>query len=181
MTASRRPWHVLFLCTSNSARSILAESILNRRGAGKVLAFSAGSRPVGRVHPMALELLQRLGYPTGGLHSKSWEELAGPDAPALDVVLTVCDRAAGEACPVWPGHPVTAHGGVEDPAAPEGSPEAQRGLFAEVYATLERRIERLLALPLGELDPPALKRRLEEIGGLGVRATDPAGSSGPGL
>jgi len=134
---SPRPWHVLFLCTGNSARSILAEAILRRLGATRFQAFSAGSHPKGAVHPLALELLRQRGYETSGLRSKGWDEFARPGAPALDFVFTVCDDAAGEVCPVWPGQPMTALWGVEDPAAFEGPEEQQRALFRRVYFELE--------------------------------------------
>lgn len=156
--------HVLFLCTGNSARSILAEAILGRLGAGRFRAHSAGSHPKGRVHPMALELLHERGYETAGLRSKSWEEFAGPGAPSLDFVFTVCDDAAGEACPVWPGRPVTTHWGVADPAAFEGREPERRWLFRRVYRELERRIELLTRLSLESLDRRGLQVRLDEIG-----------------
>lgn len=156
--------HVLFLCTGNSARSILAEAILGRLGAGRFRAHSAGSHPKGRVHPMALELLHERGYETAGLRSKSWEEFAGPGAPSLDFVFTVCDDAAGEACPVWSGRPVTTHWGVADPAAFEGREPERRWLFRRVYRELERRIELLTRLSLESLDRRGLQVRLDEIG-----------------
>jgi protein-tyrosine-phosphatase len=155
---------VLFLCTGNSARSILAEAILNRLGAGRFRAYSAGSHPKGRVHPLALELLRERGYETAGLRSKSWDEFAGPGAPALDFVFTVCDDAAGEVCPLWRGQPVTAHWGVTDPAAFAGPEERQRQLFRRVYVELERRIDLFTSLPLESLDRLALQQRLKEIG-----------------
>lgn len=154
--------NVLFLCTGNSARSILAEAILNREGAGRFRAFSAGSFPKGKVHPEALRLLAERGYPTGELRSKSWDEFAAPGAPPVDFVITVCDNAAGEVCPIWPGKPVTAHWGIEDPAAVEN--ERQQEAFARAYEQLERRIDRLTALPLDEFDDASLTRRLREIG-----------------
>jgi arsenate reductase len=157
---------VLFLCTGNSARSIMAECALNRWGAGKFLAFSAGSHPRGQVHPMTLEVLTQLGYSTERLRSKSWDEFGRPDSPPLDLVLTVCDTAAGEACPLWPGHPVTAHWGVEDPAAFAGPPDVQKRLFTRVYFELEARVKILSSLPVDDLDPLVLKRRLDEIGSL---------------
>ena len=158
------PFHVLFLCTGNSARSILAEAILNKIGAGKFVAHSAGSQPKGAVHPQALALLQRLGYPIAGLRSKSWDEFAVAGAPHLDFVFTVCDNAANEVCPVWPGQPMTAHWGVPDPAAVEG-PEAQIvAAFREAFLMLQRRIELFTNLPVRSLDRMALKKRLDEIG-----------------
>lgn len=157
-----RTLNVLFLCTGNSARSILAEALLNRDGAGRFRAFSAGSFPKGAVHPMALAVLAEEGLPTEGLRSKSWDEFAGPDAPPLDLIFTVCDAAAGEVCPIWPGSPLTAHWGIEDPAAVEG--EEQRGAFLTAFRRLNERIARLLALPVETMDPAALKPRLSEIG-----------------
>ena len=136
--------NVLFLCTGNSARSILSEAILNRLGNGRFRAFSAGSKPVGRVNPGALELLQRREYPTDGLRSKSWDEFAGSGAPQMDCIVTVCNNAAGETCPVWPGHPATEHWDIEDPAGVGKSDEERRAAFAEAYAVLEKRIEKFL-------------------------------------
>ena len=166
------PYHIVFLCTGNSARSILAEAILERLGEGRFCAHSAGSHPKGRVHPMALELLRERGYETGGLRSKRWDELAAPGAPALDFVFTVCDNAAGEACPVWPGQPVTAHWGIEDPAACEGPAAKQRRLFERAYGELERRIAALTALDLESLDRRSLQRRLAEIHETGPAAVE---------
>lgn len=165
---TERPCHVLFLCTGNSARSILAEALLNRPGAGRFRAFSAGSHPRGEVHPMALALLRERGHETAELRSKSWDEFAAPGAPPLELVLTVCDDAAGESCPVWPGKPVTAHWGIEDPAASRGPEDEQRRLFRRVYAELERRIERLRNLPVDSLDRQTLRARLDEIGRSGA-------------
>ena len=161
---SARAWNALFLCTGNSARSILAEAILNAEGEGRFRAYSAGSRPAGRVNPLAIELLASRGFPTAGLRSKGWEEFAAPGAPAMDFVLTVCDAAAAETCPVWPGRPTTAHWGVPDPATVGGDDEAKRRAFLDAYGILRRRIARLLSLPLDGLDPPALRRALAEIG-----------------
>ena len=155
---------VLFLCTGNSARSIFSEVIMNARAGGRFIAHSAGSLPSGRVNPMTIELLQKNRLPTGGLRSKSWDEFAQPDAPALDFVFTVCDDAAGEVCPLWPGQPVTAHWGVEDPAAAEGDDEAKRKAFLSAFTTLRRRIELFLSLPHGKLDKLALSQRLNAIG-----------------
>lgn len=160
---SDRVFNVLFLCTGNSARSILAEAILNHRGAGRFRAYSAGSFPTGKVNPGALELLQRLGLPTDGLRSKAWDEFAAPGAPALDFVITVCDNAAGEVCPVWPGHPVTAHWGVADPAQVEGAVE-RANAFREAYGVLERRISLLTSLPLSSLDKLSLVQQVRDIG-----------------
>ena len=154
--------NVLFLCTGNSARSILAEAILDKEAQGRFRAFSAGSFPKGEVHPMALQLLGELGFDTGGFRSKSWDEFAAPGAPDLDYVFTVCDNAAGETCPIWPGKPVTAHWGIPDPAAVEGT--GQRQTFLTAYEALRRRIAAFLALPVEAMDPIALRARLEAIG-----------------
>lgn len=160
-------WNVLFLCIGNSARSILAECILNRLGGGRFRAFSAGSMPTGTVNPHALRLLEQMKYPTAGLRSKSWEEFDrahNPDAPELNFVFTVCDNAAGEVCPVWPGQPMTAHWGVPDPAAVEGT-DAEIGLaFADVYGRLHNRLELLTNLPMASLDRMTLQARLDGIG-----------------
>lgn len=155
-------YNVLFLCTGNSARSILAEALLNRMGQGRFRAYSAGSFPKGKVHAQALALLDELGFETEGLRSKSWDEFSGPDAPKLDFIFTVCDNAAGEMCPIWPGKPVTAHWGIEDPAAVEG--DGQREAFWQAYLALKRRIDLLLALPLASLDELSLAERLCAIG-----------------
>ncbi len=163
---SDRTYNVLFLCTGNSARSILAECLMRELGKGNFRAFSAGSFPKGRVHPLVLRLLRELGLSTEGLHSKSWNEFAVPGAPVMDFVFTVCDQAAGEVCPVWPGHPVTAHWGIPDPAAADGS-EADRMLaFRDAFRMLERRIKLFLALPLASLDRMALQRQVDAIGRL---------------
>jgi arsenate reductase len=154
--------NVLFLCTGNSARSILAEAILDREGEGLFRAFSAGSRPKGEVHPMAIEVLQGLGYSTAGFRSKPWDEFAGPDAPEIDFIFTVCDNAAGETCPVWPGHPMTVHWSIEDPAAVEGP--GQREAFTKAYQELQHRISLFLTLPLDGTDETDLQARLREIG-----------------
>ena len=150
---ANRVYNVLFLCTGNSARSILAEAILNDRGRGRFRAFSAGSHPKGAVHPQALALLERLGLPTEGLRSKAWDEFARPDAPPLDFVFTVCDNAAGEVCPIWPGQPVTAHWGQPDPAAVEGSALEKANAFREAFRTLEERIDLFLSRPLPTAAP----------------------------
>ncbi|RMF12778.1 MAG: arsenate reductase ArsC [Alphaproteobacteria bacterium] len=164
MTPQKKIYNVLFLCTGNSARSIMAEAILNRVGSGRFRAFSAGAHPTGVVNPHTIDLLQRLGYETAGLRSKSWDEFTGADAPALDFVFTVCDNAAGESCPVWPGTPVTAHWGFEDPAAFQG-PEAEKAIkFAEVFNQIERRIRVFVDLPMESLDKLSLQNRLDEIG-----------------
>jgi arsenate reductase (thioredoxin) len=157
-------FNVLFLCTGNSARSLLAESILRKDGAGRFRAFSAGSHPRGIVNPFALKALRALGYPTDGLRSKSWDEFARPDAPKMDFVFTVCDAAAGETCPVWPGHPMTAHWGIEDPAAVEGSDVEKERAFNTAFRYMRNRIASFIALPLARLDTLALTNRLREIG-----------------
>ena len=155
---------VLFLCTGNSARSIMAEVIMNHLGGGRFTAYSAGSHPKGTVHPLALATMQSMGLPVDGLRSKSWEEFARPDAPPLDCLVTVCDDAAGEVCPVWPGKPMTAHWGVEDPAAFQGTEDAQRQKFRQVALMLRRRIELFLSLPLATLDAMAIQAKLQAIG-----------------
>ncbi len=159
-------YNVLFLCTGNSARSILAEVLLEHWGKGRFRAYSAGSFPKRAVHPMALDLLDRLRLPTMGLRSKSWDEFARPDAPVMDFVFTVCDQAAGEICPVWPGHPVTAHWGVPDPAAAGGSDTERQRAFRDALYTLENRIKLFVALPIDKLERLALKRRVDDIGRL---------------
>jgi arsenate reductase len=159
-----RPYNVLFLCTGNSARSILAEAILQREGAGTFSAYSAGSHPKGRVHPYAIELLQKLGHPVDGLRSKSWDEFAAPAAPKLDFVFTVCDDAANEVCPVWPGQPMTAHWGLLDPVAVEGSEAERRLAFAETYRMLKNRITAFINLPVASLDRMSLQNKLAAIG-----------------
>jgi len=161
---SDRPFNVLFLCTGNSARSIMAEAILNKIGAGKFRAFSAGSQPKGRVHPEALQLLQSLGYDTSSFRSKSWSEFADPGAPLLDFVFTVCDNAAGEACPVWPGQPMTAHWGVPDPAEAKGTPAEVALASNDAYRMLNQRIGIFTSLPLRSLDRLSLQSKLREIG-----------------
>ena len=163
-----KAFEVLFLCTGNSARSILAESILNRVGLGRFHAYSAGSMPTGKVNPHAMKFLENLDYPTDGLRSKSWDEFARPGAPEFDFIITVCDNAAGEACPIWPGKPMRTHWGVPDPAAATGS-EAEIALaFADAYRMLSNRIELLVNLPIDKLDALSLKPRLDAIG----RTTD---------
>jgi len=159
-----RVYNVLFLCTGNSARSIIAEAILNKVGAGRFRAFSAGSQPKGRVNPNTLTLLRGLGYDVSGFRSKSWEEFARPGAPPLDFIFTVCDNAAGEACPVWPGKPMTAHWGIPDPAEATGT-DAQIGqAFSEAYRMLNQRIGIFTSLPISQLDNLTLQHRLREIG-----------------
>jgi len=161
------PYDVLFLCTGNSARSILAEALLRDLGEGRFRAHSAGSHPTGRVHPLALELLQERGLDTRGLRSKSWDEFADAASPPLHFVFTVCDAAAGETCPVWPGQPMTAHWGVEDPAAAEGPVEERRWAFRRAFLVVRRRIELFTALSLEALDRLSLQTRLDEIGKAG--------------
>lgn len=162
MTA--RVYNVLFLCTGNSARSILAEALIEHWGRGRFKGYSAGSYPKGAVHPLTLDLLDRLRLPTAGLRSKSWDEFARPDAPVMDFVLTVCDQAAGEICPVWPGQPITAHWGIPDPAAVEGTGEQCRRAFRDAAQRLEARIKLFAALSIDKLDRLALKRHVDEIG-----------------
>jgi len=159
-----RPYNVLFLCTGNSARSILAEAILNKIGKGKFVAYSAGSMPKSAVNPHSIALLRRLGFATDGLRSKSWDEFARPGAPPLDFVFTVCDNAANEVCPVWPGQPMTAHWGLPDPAAVEGSETKIDAAFRDAFMLLQRRIELFANLPVKSLDRMSLKTRLDEIG-----------------
>jgi arsenate reductase len=159
-----RPFNVLFLCTGNSARSILAESLVNHWGRGKFIGYSAGSAPKGQVHPIALELLRQMKLPATDMRSKSWDEFAQPGAPRLDFVFTVCDNAAGEMCPVWPGQPMTAHWGVEDPAAVEGSETAKWLAFRNAFRELENRIKTFTSLPLRTLDRTRLQQRLVDIG-----------------
>ena len=157
-------YHVLFVCTGNSARSILAEGLMTALGKGRFVGHSAGSHPKDRPHPLALQTLAAHGIPTDGFRSKSWDEFAQPGAPALDFVFTVCDQAAGEACPYWPGQPMTAHWGLPDPAAVQGSEEQQRKAFVDTFVALKRRIELMLALPLASLDKLALQHELKGIG-----------------
>lgn len=159
-----KTYNVLFLCTGNSARSIMAEVLLNHLGRGRFRAHSAGSHPNGRVNPFSIATLESFGLPTQGLRSKSWDEFAAPGAPPIDFIITVCDNAAGEACPVWPGRPQTAHWGVEDPAAVEGPEAKKRAAFRDAATILRRRIELFLALPLAKLDERSLRTRLREIG-----------------
>jgi arsenate reductase (thioredoxin) len=167
------PFNVLFLCTGNSARSIIAEAILNRVGLGKFRAYSAGSHPKGQVHPETLRLLQSLGYDTSGFRSKSWSEFADPGAPLLDFVFTVCDNAAGEVCPLWPGQPMTAHWGLPDPADATGK-DAQIALaFTDTYRMLNQRIGIFTSLPVGSLDQLSLQKKLREIGQVS-KAAEPA-------
>jgi protein-tyrosine-phosphatase len=166
MTASKvdQVYQVLFLCTGNSARSIIAESVLNRYGQGRFRGYSAGSHPTGRVNPYALELLRHQNYPVAEVRSKDWSEFSGPAAPQLDFVFTVCDNAAREVCPVWPGQPMTAHWGVPDPAAVEGPEAVKRAAFADTMRMLTQRISIFTSLPLASLDRLSLQRRLDDIG-----------------
>ena len=159
-----RLYNVLFLCTGNSARSILAEGILRKDGAGRFNAYSAGSQPKGQVNPFALKTLDAYSYPALGYRSKSWDEFAGPDAPVMDFVFTVCDQAAGEACPHWPGQPITAHWGIEDPAAVEGTDVEKERAFNQAFRFMKNRISAFLALPMPSLDAVALTRRVQDIG-----------------
>jgi protein-tyrosine-phosphatase len=163
---SDRIFNVLFLCTGNSARSILAEAVLNEVGKGRFRGFSAGSHPAGKVNPFVLSLLRSQGMPTDTLRSKSWDVFALPDAPHLDFVITVCDSAAGEVCPVWPGQPMTAHWGIEDPAAVEGSDEDKREAVSTAFHLLNRRISLFTSLPFAKLDAMSLKKELDGIGQL---------------
>ena len=156
--------NVLFLCTGNSARSILAEALMNRLGEGRFRAFSAGSMPKGEVNPHALPLVHALGFRDGDFRSKPWDEFAAPGAPTLDFVITVCDNAAGEVCPVWPGQPITAHWGIPDPAAVKGSPEEIKRAFRDAFVVLDRRIGLFLSLPLATLQQLAIQREIESIG-----------------
>jgi len=161
---ANRIFNVLFLCTGNSARSILAESILAKDGAGRFRSFSAGSQPKGQVHPLALKVLKSLDYPIDGLRSKSWEEFAEADAPVMDFVFTVCDNAAGEACPVWPGQPMTAHWGIEDPADAQGMDLQKEAAFVAAFRHLKNRITAFSSLPVTSLDKASLRAKLAEIG-----------------
>jgi protein-tyrosine-phosphatase len=180
-----QPKNVLFLCTGNSARSVLAEAYLNAKGRDRFVAHSAGSHPTGKINPYAIELLERNRIDTSGLRSKSWDEFAAAGAPRLDFVITVCDSAAGETCPLWPGQPITAHWGVPDPAAVQGSDEEKRRAFLTAFTVLSTRINYLLALPIEKLDRLTLKTRLAEIGtrtptgDRGAPTAQGAGVSGP--
>ena len=168
MTDDLRPYNVLFLCTGNSARSIMAESILRQAGGGRFNAYSAGSQPSGTVNPFALELLRGSLMPTEGLESKSWDRFAEPDAPRFDFVITVCDNAAGEVCPVWPGQPMTAHWGIPDPAAGDGTDDAKRHAFSAASHILTNRIRLFTSLPLAKLDRLSLQAKLRDIGASGA-------------
>jgi arsenate reductase len=170
------PFNVLFLCTGNSARSILAEALLNYRGEGRFRGHSAGSFPKGAVHPLSLELLRSLGLPVEGLRSKSWDEFARPDAPTMDFVFTVCDQAAGEVCPIWPGHPVTAHWGLPDPAAVVGTESEQMQAFRKTLRALDDRLKLFTSLPIAALDRMSLSQRVVEIGRLRSDTVEDAAS-----
>jgi len=159
-----KTYNALFLCTGNSARSILAEVLIEHWGRGRFKGYSAGSFPRGRVHPLAIEILERVHLRTAGLRSKSWNEFARPEAPVMDFVFTVCDEAAGEVCPIWPGNPITAHWGVPDPAAVEGTEIERHNAFRNAFRVLESRIKLFTALPLDKLDRLAIKQNLDEIG-----------------
>jgi len=161
---NQKVFNVLFLCTGNSARSIMAEAILNRLGAGRFRAYSAGSYPTGKVNPYARDLLARLNHPTDGLRTKDWDEFAAPGAPQMDFVFTVCDNAAGEVCPIWPGQPMTAHWPFRDPASAEGNEAEIRQVFAEVYGQINNRISIFVSLPLDALDRLSLQKRLTDMG-----------------
>ena len=161
---AEKAYNVLFLCTGNSARSILAESIMNRHGKGRFRGFSAGSHPNGRVNPFAVTLLRQLDFPTEGLRSKSWDEFATPDSPHLDFVITVCDNAADEVCPYWPGQPMTAHWGIPDPAAVEGTDVEKMTAFRQALKAMETRIQLFLSLPIASIDKMRLKERMDAIG-----------------
>jgi arsenate reductase (thioredoxin) len=162
----QKTYQVLVLCTGNSARSILGEVLFNVLGKGRFIAHSAGSKPAGRVNPFALELLQRQGFSTEGLRSKIWDEFAAPGTPGIDFMFTVCDNAAGETCPIWPGKPATAHWGIPDPAAVEGDDVTKRAAFRKAYDQLERRIQLFMSLPIEKLDKLSLREKLAEIGRL---------------
>jgi arsenate reductase len=172
-----RVFNVLFLCTGNTARSVLAEGILRKDGAGRFNAFSAGSHPKGVVNPFALKVLEAHGYPSDGYRSKSWDEFAAPGAPHMDFVFTVCDSAAGEACPVWPGHPMTAHWGIEDPAAVEGSDVEKERAFNAAFRFMRNRIGAFTALPLKSLDGLLLRNKLRDIGRMDGATTTLAGAA----
>jgi protein-tyrosine-phosphatase len=173
LRAGVKQYNVLFLCTGNSARSILAEAYLNAVGRGRFRAYSAGSHPTGKVNPLALELLARHRIDTAGLRSKSWDEFGRAGAPRLDLVITVCDDAAAESCPVWPGVPMRAHWGIADPAAVSGSDEQRRKAFGHAFAELSGRVERLMALPIAKLDRSTLQATLDEIGKCGAATPEP--------
>ena len=169
-----KPFNVLFLCTGNSARSIFAEVLINHWGQGKFNGYSAGSHPKGKVHPMALQLIRRLNFPTDGLRSKGWDEFARPDSPKMDFVFTVCDKAAAEQCPVWPGQPMTAHWGVPDPAEVNGDEREKMMAFRQAFRELENRIKIFTSLPFGSLDSLKLQKALNDIGDTHMQESEPA-------
>lgn len=161
---NEKTFNLLFLCTGNSARSVMAEALMNVRSHGRIRAYSAGSFPTGKVNPFAIEMIAPLGYPTNELRSKSWDEFAHADAPQMDFIITVCDNAAGEVCPIWPGHPVTAHWGFSDPAAATGSDEQKRHAFRDIFQQINNRITLFLELPIERLDRMSLLREMKAIG-----------------
>ena len=160
----QKPYNILVLCTGNSARSIIGEALFNTMGAGRFKAYSAGSHPAGKVNPFAIEQVERLDYPAECLRSKSWDEFAAPGAPELDFVITVCDKAAGEVCPFWPGQPVTAHWGFPDPAAVEGSDDEKRAVFAQTLRQMRNRVQLFISLPLETLDNLAIEKKMRDLG-----------------
>lgn len=163
---TEKTFNILFLCTGNSARSVIAEALMTNAGKGRFQAFSAGSHPTGKVNPFAIELVATTGYPLEKLRSKSWDEYAAPGAPAMDFVVTVCDNAAGEVCPIWPGHPISAHWGFEDPAAVGGTDDVKRAAFKKVFHEISRRVQLFANLPLATLDQMAIKREMDKLGEL---------------
>ena len=180
MNDLHRPYNVLVLCTGNSARSVLGEALFNVLGAGRFVAYSAGSRPSGKVQPMAAELCAQLGYDTSRLRSKSWDEFEAPSAPEMDIVITVCDNAAGETCPLWLGSPITAHWGVDDPAAVEGDEDTRRHAYMKAFSALRRRVELLLALPVEKLDRLVMEQKLRAIGRIDEASHEEAGHGDAG-
>lgn len=161
---TEKPYNVLFLCTGNSARSVMAEALVTTMSKGRCKGFSAGSKPSGKVNPFAIEQVKKTGYPVDGLRSKSWDEFAAPEAPHMDFIITVCDNAAGEACPIWPGHPATAHWGFEDPAAVEGSDEEKRAAFDKIFKQIMARMNVFVSLPMHTLDTQAIRQEIRQIG-----------------
>lgn len=171
ITMTDKTYNILFLCTGNSARSIMAEALVTTLSQGRFIGYSAGSKPGGKVNPFAIEQVKKTGYPVENLRSKSWDEFASPGAPHMDFIITVCDNAAGEACPVWPGHPATAHWGFEDPAAVEGSDEQKRAAFEKIYRQIMGRMQTFLSLPVHMLEKHAIKQEIEKIGATPVSAS----------